>query len=315
MPDQTTYYLRRLDVFDDRIVPVAEPQLTAVRAANDTLLVALGIEEKLEFVVANYVEYESELLRLSLHEIVWSNHDWSIYRNAKHIVNRRLVNLLSTARLYLDQVVHDIGTIAGPTSSARESIKEAAAHEYDTHREYRAMEALRNYVQHRDVPVQALSFPALIDADTDPITRRQSASPLLDVRRLESDRQFKPAVLKELQTIGDAIPLTPFVRKYVASITRVHAVVRRAIARPVAEAEARLTELCALARETFGDNLSQVVLTVEKEGQPAVTNYLVSQVANELHSLRSKNQKLDGLEYSFVCSEPPETTARRAQTG
>jgi hypothetical protein len=297
-----TYALRSMRG-EFRQFVITEELFNDVRAANTGLITVLGLEEKFDFILANYTEYEGELLRIALDKMVWGERDWSTYRQAKHTVNRRIVNLLSTSRLYIDQVHHDVTGISGPDAVA--SVRAAASAEYDSRLEYRVMEALRNHVQHRDVPVHELTLPLLIDADTDPITLRHSVAPLLDARRLAADTGFKASVLRELRERGDTVPLTPFIREYLASLSRVHAVVRRVTDGVVEEWEQHVNVGCDLARTLFGNDIANVSMIAEHPGEPTVRRYHFGEIASERRALRAKNRQLEKLGVSYVASEPP----------
>lgn len=305
------YALRRIRAGKFRQVAIGVRTFTSVRTANNGLATMLGLEEKLEFVLGNYTEYENELLRLALDNLVWAKREWAQHRVAKQIVNRRVINLLSTTRMYLDQVQHDLGAIF-TKASATDAVKVATNAEYDGSFAYRIMEALRNHVQHRDLPVHELTFPVLFDLDVEPITRHQTAVPLLNPGRLALDRHFKATVLKELLAHGDRVPLTPLIRDYIACITRIHAVVRQVTDPYVAEWDAKIDAARKYARRLLGADLSGVILVAEHPGEPTVRSYVFDELALERRALRERTRKLDDLAQSYVASEPPETRTSQA---
>ena len=116
----------------------------------------LDIEEKFNIVLENYAEFERMLLNVSLDRMLFSGHDWSAAMNELHAINRTLVNLLSTCRVYIDQVPQNLGAIFKGDSSPVEVLRKQMATEYDGHLGYRVLEAMRNYSQHRALPLQML---------------------------------------------------------------------------------------------------------------------------------------------------------------
>ena len=138
-------------------VAISKEDFEAIREAKAGVVRMMLIEEKIDLLLDNYVEYEGELLQLALRSAVLEEYGWSDFRAAVQRFNRRLANLLTTCRLYLDQVRHDLSGFNDPTLS--EAFKTLKSAEYDGRLGYATLEALRNYYQHRGLPVSGLSYP------------------------------------------------------------------------------------------------------------------------------------------------------------
>jgi len=67
--------------------------------AKHQLIVFLGIEEKLDLLLENYAEYERCLFDLAFHRLLFQDLDWISAQGDRQLMNRRLANLLSAARL------------------------------------------------------------------------------------------------------------------------------------------------------------------------------------------------------------------------
>ena len=167
----------------------------------------IGVEQKFDLVFENYADYERELLDLSLHQALRRDLDWPGSQNDIAAVSRRLANLLSAARLYLDQINHDLRATFGPTSDVPRIVKAKTAEQYDARFGYRLMYSLRNAVQHRSMPVHALSY----SSESVGQGLQFRAIPSIDVVRLK-DAKLKPAVFAELESRGETVELTPLVR-------------------------------------------------------------------------------------------------------
>lgn len=85
---------------------ISRENFDEAKMAHDCLGEALRIEEKFNIILENYREFESELLSLCLNFAIFSDRTWSSFQNEIHIVNRRVLNLLTTSRLYVDQIPH-----------------------------------------------------------------------------------------------------------------------------------------------------------------------------------------------------------------
>jgi hypothetical protein len=90
------------------LVDIDEAAYVEVKRAKDALVAMISVEQKFDLVVENYSDYERELLDLSLHQALRGDLDWAGSQDDIAAVSRRLANLLSAARLYLDQVNHDL---------------------------------------------------------------------------------------------------------------------------------------------------------------------------------------------------------------
>ena len=76
---------------------------------------------------------------------------------------------------------------------------------------------LRNYVQHRNLPVGSIGYPSnWIEQLTPRARRRHRVQVFLDTEALGEGDSFKLGVLRELRSPGDRyVPMTPMVRQYI----------------------------------------------------------------------------------------------------
>jgi hypothetical protein len=144
---------------------ISEDEFTRTKQAKRSLVVAMSIEGKFDLLLENYAEFERGLLELALHQMIFSDLDWSSMQFDTQKVNRTLTNLLSASRLYIDQLKHEAGALDTSTPSLARVLKDKGSAEYDSKLGYRVMEASRNYTQHRDLPVQQLKLPNGVGAE------------------------------------------------------------------------------------------------------------------------------------------------------
>src|ERR1700736_3278799 len=90
-------------------VELTAEEFARITAVMKRIHIAADIEEKLDLLLENYMEYEHELLALGLHYSVFpaSLDDQRVFSEFR-VINRRVVNLLTAARTYVDQVKHAI---------------------------------------------------------------------------------------------------------------------------------------------------------------------------------------------------------------
>ncbi|MGI8959696.1 MAG: hypothetical protein ACR2IV_08055 [Bryobacteraceae bacterium] len=205
-----------------------------VKKANRDLFVLLGIEQKFEMMIDNYLEYEQSLLSLTLGHMVAHDLSWAPFQDAVFLVNRRLANLLTVSRLYNDQVRNDISTIYGECAKTTAKLREAFSVQYDRLFGYRVMEAIRNSLQHKLLPIKRLEYTAGWEdsGNTQMLHYRTTAK--VNMEDLRADKHFKRSVLRQLEDCGkDAPDITPFVRQYVEGLSCVQSEIRAVTNRDV----------------------------------------------------------------------------------
>ena len=224
------YLLRKCVLGSVPEVEITKDEYARLESAHHILSCALAIEEKYEILIANYLDFEKEMLNLTAEDMVRSDKDHSNMFEVRLRLNARLVNLLTAARLYVDQLNQDVRVCAPQDHDAKEQVKKFFAKEYDESRDYRFMEALRNYVQHSGIPVHqtsqgckwtALDGNGLLEFSMELASQRSC---------LGEDQQFKKAVLDELD---EQVDLKVATRKYVESMSNVQESARSIVAESV----------------------------------------------------------------------------------
>lgn len=268
----------------------------------------MGLEEKLDLLIANYGEYETELLRLALDRSLHVRADWSTNRSDMQTINRRVVNVLSAARLYLDQVVHEVCTAYGRESSQHQTLQATISGEYDNVAEYRLMETVRNHVQHRSLPLAGFIAPT----DYEEVSRdedrwRIAIVPYLDIESLEANPKAKRSVVQEFA--GRAVPpeMTRCLRLYLECLCRIHEAVRTIYAADYERAtvvllQARIEAMGkALAMSLVGTT-SVAAVARDARGRPQRVLHLTDIVIDQVGALRARNRSFDGLAKRYVAS-------------
>jgi hypothetical protein len=91
------------------------------------------------------------------------------------------------------------------------------------------MEALRNYTQHRGVPIHALEFSGKKYEEESRNRFGFAIGIYTKTTYLRQEKKFKAEVLKELDELGGRVDLKPMVRDYVAALADVHELVRQSL--------------------------------------------------------------------------------------
>jgi len=204
-------------------LPLSAEDATLVRGAIEDIYELVQVEQKFDILVANFLELEEEMARRSLVQAYYADHSAREMFEDKQAFNRRVINVLTAARLYVDQIMHHVKVFFPGDAGKEAELKTAIAAQYDGRLGYRVMEALRNYTQHRGLPLQGFTHGSqwLNQNSPDKELEYNVALNLL-VGELEADGKFKKATLAELKALGDSVDLKPLARDYLEGLGAVH---------------------------------------------------------------------------------------------
>lgn len=200
-------------------------EYAAIASAKDGLATLVGIEQKFDLVLENYAEYEQALLGLAVQQVVFRANSYARFQRETLLVIRRLSNLLSSCRMYIDQIQHDTSTVFGPDHQAVLTVRTKCSEEYDTALGYRLMETLRNVMQHRSLSGFVIKHSNEADPPGPNALLKTRLIPLLSVDDLK-EGGLKASVQQELSG-GERSELNSKVRQYIQGITNIHLAFRQ----------------------------------------------------------------------------------------
>lgn len=294
------YHLTRRTLDSRGSVPLTEHEFSEIVEATEHLAFILGSEERLDMVVKNYMEFEHDLLQTTLATALSSIPAWSGFKELIQQFDRRLANLLSTCRLYLDHLRH---SVSKHDVSSRELVKRLTAEQYDQRLGYRAMEAMRNHVQHRGLATHSVSLEGR-RVDTPGGSRSiEIVTLFLDIPTLQAD-EFKETVLKELAATGDKVPLKPLVRSYVSGVLQVQIGVRKHYAPRTARSIECVEDMIRRYREQVEDRtIGLAAVAVDDSGAQAEAVDVSSGPAERIRHLERRNSFVGDLSDIIVSSQ------------
>jgi hypothetical protein len=281
-------------------IEISSEEFYRSKSAKRRLAAALVVEDKFDLVLANYEELERDLLGLATYEMIYSEFSWASYRLDAQTVNRRVLNLLSAGRLYIDHIIHDAAEF-GEDMRMIERLREKAAEQYDTKLGYRVMEALRNYTQHRSLPVHGLEY----QREWVPPDRFENMMYTvilsISVERLREDKRVKASVIAELGQIGLNVPLTPLIREYVEGISIIQGEFRDCIRSDIKSAEETFGSTLDRAAKAFNRKPEAVqIVAIDRAGNYSDHDHIFEELITHRNTLATKNQVLTNLPRRFV---------------
>jgi len=293
-------YLLRNSLFpSDPHVTITAEQYAEFGRARETLGAALAIEETYEILVTNYLEFERQILDATINFMVRQHASYSEFFDSRLGANVHLVNLLTAARLYVEQLKHNVRLCLQDKSDAKEIVDNLCKREYDRSKDYRVMDALRNHVQHRGAPVHLTRLGAdwtsspqksLLEFSMDLVSQRSV---------LEQDDIVPRRILAE---VSEEIDLKATTRGYVESISNIHHSVRKNIDDSVIAAR----QLIERAQEQYATShpadIVRLAASRESGGKVVSSISLLLDWDDVRQELVRRNRRLRHLRRSHVTS-------------
>jgi hypothetical protein len=299
------YTLKRRVTGDPGFLDISEDEFYQCKSAHTHLLTVLNIEATFDLLLENYAEFERDCLGLSHRFLLFRQHGEPL--GPKREINRRMANLLSSARLYVEQVPKDLDVIYGQYSRQGRHFTHSCIQQRASFA-YRAMDALRNYAQHSGMPVHEAIYHFIRD-NMDPGSPYHVGLDLfVDVDRLALDPLFNQGVLKQLKRKANrygCVELTPWVSEYVERLCTVHESLRAQIAADVASWDQTIIGTLDRARGVFGEKLSGLAVVAEEqcdEGEYLDVQFadIAAEPIEWRQQLEAKNQGFDNLSAGYV---------------
>lgn len=290
---------------------ISRKEFDRIAEARTGILETLVIEEKFDLVMENYFEFEEEILSSSLRYVVFSDDILAMLQQSRLAITRRLANLLTTCRLYLDQSTHHLRRLFGANSPHEQLHEAAKSSQYDKYLSFRILEELRNYAQHRGYPFHVITFSSSLvepEPGADSVT---IVMPKLSITELEDDGGFKSRVLDEIkQSFEQDFDLRPHVRQYIDCLRAVQSELRRSLKERIADWKDAVEEAIAMSEEEIpeGEAIWSLELVAEDESSEEEERiFLAFQSIDRLESFAKKNQQRGSLTSKFVSGQvnPP----------
>ena len=228
------YFLKLAGLGSFPIHDIDKHVFDEIKYARTVLNNSLEIEARFDLLISNYLELENELLTHAANAMVRSEYEYADAYRVQLSFNRRLVNLLSTSRMYVDHLNQFVIVKGLPREDAQSKFKQFLSREYDDKLEYRFMDQLRNHVQHRGLPVHWIQYNHSSENENHKSNRFVSMEMAFRKADLGDKHKFKKSVYKE---IADVVDLKLSARVFVESLGKVHGKVRKLMKGTIEEAK------------------------------------------------------------------------------
>lgn len=285
------YLIKCLCINKKNELEIDEKKFKDLKNANECLKDILSFEEKYELLLSNYYELEKECLIIASKYMINNNIEYEDMFQIKLLLNQRIVNLLTVARLYIDQITKHT------KNYINEDVKLLFSHEYDNSFEYRFMEALRNYVQHRGLAVHSFLLGSNWTSMEEDGEMRFRIEIFTDKNIIDKDKSFKKQVFEEMP---EKVNLLYSIRAYLESISKIHCDIRSKLRNCVDNSRKLIEDSIEEYKNKYNEkNKTLSVVTIDDE--KILDKFQLSLLWDDIRiKLEKKNEKLVNLKKRFV---------------
>lgn len=305
------YCLLRRVLDSVAFVAITEDEYKVIQQARNGLMECLFMEEKFDLLIENYFEFEMSLLEISTRSMVRFQHDYRSLHLERNLIDRRIVNLLTSGRVYIDHTKQHVHRILPVASNDNFDVNTAFSHQYDTRVGYRCMEALRNHVQHRGFPVHNITFERQWVEHEGKKLMLFAISPYVEPAHLREDGEFKKIILEEMEAMNNKIDLKGLVRDYVEGLAYVHSEIRQRLRDLVQQWDGVLREAITHFQSSYPEEgiVGLAAIKRHDDGTHKETVPVFTEFIDQRLYFEKKNDALINITKRFVTSEVIEKQA------
>ena len=277
---------------------INEPEYLKLKSSRDCLSGAFALEEKYDLLISNFLELEKECIDITCENMLKNNGSYLDFFDIRARLNRRVVNLLTASRLYMDHLDQHIKLCL---LEKDEDVKTLFSLQYDGCFEYRFMEALRNYVQHRGLAIHSSSLGGSWTSKDKKNGELEYKTCIFTHKdEVSLDKSFKRGVANEMP---EKVNILLASRKYISSISKTHGELRQLISDNITTSRNIVLErIESFKKQSGGNSIAIAALKINQDDEVIErVNILLDWDDVRLH-LVNKNKVLHSLGQSYVSS-------------
>lgn len=290
---------------------ISDAERQEILTAWQSLAAVVEIEEEWDCLIQNYIDLETALLQSALHSMILSDDSYDDMHAERLHFARRLSNLLHACRSYIDHTPHYLNKLAGDPAAA--TFHELRRRAHAEHFGYRFMDAMRNYAQHRGVPLHGSTFNAswTRNADGSKEMLRYAVTASVDLARIREDRRFNAKVSAECEHI-DRLDVATLTREYIEALASIQSAMREALSERIAGWKACVRgAISRYAAANKGDVLALAIMTFSEENEAVERVHIFEDMLARLEWLAHRNRNLVNLRLRYVTNELAAPDTRR----
>lgn len=286
------------------ILEIDEATGSAASGAKKVIIAMLTAEEKYDAVIENFVEFERDLLDITLEYQMFGGRTEDWFNTARNQIDRRFFNLLSACRSYIEFGTHCSNEIA----SNKAALKEERSRHFDQSLAYELMEGLRNEITYAGHAAHIVTFSSSREDIGDDDFVLNYATPTFELltERLQENHKLPKKLLIKLRDQGDRISFLPLLREYIRRLSEIHDFLRSLCRADVTRARNLFENIFEMFRNAHPETEDfRGLILREYEEDEKINEFWVVAFASRIDYFEAKNRVLSNLERSRVTNAIP----------
>ncbi|MEP3630830.1 MAG: hypothetical protein ABJN04_12590 [Hyphomicrobiales bacterium] len=231
-------------------ITISEDHFDALNEALTTLVSVSEIEEIFQVFAQSFIRFERDLLAIAFECSYESEEsfDEEFFGSVRHRFNVNIITILTAWKSYDDQCNRILKRAINPPE-AKEFNCKVRKEIFEAHRSYRICALLRDYAQHRALPLGSFSIGGAYNIDKDDAGFKSKAdvgfnvSPYLDVLKFKNSSQCKDYLKKELDELGfEKIDIKWLIRSFAGAMYKRHSKLRTFLKPKIDEAGKQIAD-------------------------------------------------------------------------
>lgn len=278
---------------------ITPEQFDDLNCAVQIQIEALYIEQKYDFVVENYLEFEETILRCGLKHMILDGLDRQWINVDTALFNRRIMNFLTSYKTYEDTYRQHFNRIFNRDREVLRAAKKPFSEEYDSRVGYWLMPKIRNYVQHQGFPMHGSAYGSRWCKNFEGEDRnRYTVDLYIDPLEL-SEGKFNLEVRERLSKMSPKIDLKFVIRDFMEGFSAAHTRNRDLVASRLEWALDYVQSAVESFLRDTGYDSTLGLMAFSPAGRISVATYANDQ---RLYLVK-KNRKLTRLSDRYISSE------------
>ncbi len=213
------YWLRILVLGHSENLEITESAFRNIVSSRQNLSLFSSFTENYRVTLDSYRRVEINQYELALDHVLFGYSPYKGFLDAKVTLSSAVMGYLTAARYFHDWADKNLKIMIGDQSF--QDFDKSRSDFYDSNPEYQFIEALRNYVQHRSLPIEAIKYHNFVeDRKNHENSDIATASSLYsDREKLREDKKFKKTVLSGMP---EKINIIQCVRCHMSGIWKIH---------------------------------------------------------------------------------------------
>jgi len=222
-------------------VEIEKERYEALCMHNQTVLFQLLFEEQYQICKFNFMEYWQTIFRVSETFRLDCTHNIKSMTMPSLEINQRILNILTSIKSYEEHIKYKVSKLWGDSREHIKKYEEIDSSLYDKFFSYRFLKRLRNYVQHRDLPVKCVSYP-IMSVGFEPRQIAFTVAPIMFKHYLLEFDSWS-TVKKDIEEQDDKIDVNLIMEEAFRVFTSLHAKFRDYLSETLEQAHLIITEL------------------------------------------------------------------------